>query len=36
VGEASNTILGLKTLDMIDNRADPDVWHRDDVQLFDE
>ncbi|HEX5835729.1 MAG TPA: hypothetical protein VFY34_17835 [Pyrinomonadaceae bacterium] len=36
VGNASETILGIKTLDQMDNRVDVDLTHRDDVQLFDE
>lgn len=36
VGNASNTILGIKTLEEMDNRVDVDVTHRDDLQLFDE
>ena len=36
VGDASNTILGIKTLEEMDNRVDVDVTHRDDLQLFEE
>lgn len=36
VGNASDTILGIKTLDEVDNRVDVDMLHRDDLQLFDE
>jgi hypothetical protein len=36
VGDASNTILGIKDLDQLDNRVDSDMFHRDDVQLFEE
>lgn len=36
VGTASDTILGIKTLEIPDNRVDVDMTHREDVQLFDE
>lgn len=36
VGNAKDTILGIKTLDEPDNRVDIDMLHRDDLQLFDE
>jgi len=36
VGDASDTILGVKELEMMDNRVDVDWMHRDDFQLFDE
>ena len=36
VGEARDTILGIKTLDLPDNRVDTDMTHRDDIQLFEE
>ena len=36
VGNASDTILGIKTLDIGDNRVDVDMFHRDEVQLFEE
>lgn len=36
VGNARDTILGIKSLEEIDNRVDVDTMHRDDLQLFDE
>jgi hypothetical protein len=36
VGNARDTILGIKTLESPDNRVDVDMTHRDDLQLFDE
>lgn len=36
VGNASETILGIKTDEKPDNRVDIDMLHRDDFQLFDE
>jgi hypothetical protein len=36
VGNASDTILGIKSLDLPDNRVDVDMIHRDDFELFDE
>lgn len=36
VGDARNTILGVKDLDAMDNRVDVDMFHRDDFQMFDE
>jgi hypothetical protein len=36
VGNASDTILGVKTLPVMDNRVDENMFHRDDFQLFDE
>ena len=36
VGNASETILGIKSLEIPDNRVDVDMTHRDDFELFDE
>lgn len=36
VGNASDTILGIKSLDWPDNRVDIDTMHRDDFEVFDE
>jgi hypothetical protein len=36
MGNASETILGVKTLPDPDNRVDVDMFHRDDLELFDE
>lgn len=36
VGNARDTILGIKTLEQPDNRVDVDMTHRDDFELFDE
>jgi hypothetical protein len=36
VGDASDTILGVKTLPVMDNRVDENMFRRDDFQLFDE
>jgi len=36
VGDASDTILGRKELDIMDNRVDVDMFHRDEILPFDE
>ena len=36
VGDARDTILGMKALLTMDNRVDEDMFHRDDFQLFEE
>lgn len=36
VGNARDTILGIKTWEVADNRVDVDMLHRDDFELFDE
>lgn len=37
IGNAHDTILGVKTLDVMDNRVDVDMLHRDDSsEMFDE
>ena len=36
IGEARNTILGIKDFPAMDNRVDENMFHRDDFQVFDE
>ena len=36
VGEASETILGRKTLPVMDNRVDENMFRREDFEVFDE
>jgi len=37
IGRAQDVILGVKDLDIFDNRADPDVFHQDSpLACFDE
>jgi hypothetical protein len=36
VGDASETILGRKTLPVMDNRVDENMFRREDFEFFDE